>query len=116
MPDVKEHEARSQSAADTGRKLLSTLAVGGMVAAYTVRDSQHGDLWRGAILFFAITLVCVVRSWFLVKERELRRRDNVLAGQLPPVFPWHMHSWTWDRAGAASLVVGALLLAIGFAP
>jgi hypothetical protein len=60
--------------------------------------------------------MCVIVSWFLVKSRELRRRDEVLKGGTVPPFPRYRWSWSWDIAGACFLLSGVVFLAVGFQP
>ena len=116
---AREHEERSQKSADALRAMLTALATAGMGAAYTVRDPLRGNLWWWAAASFALSLACVLGSWFLVKHRALFRRDVALgikkaklADKSGPKFHWLMRSFTWDCAGALLIVAGVILLGI----
>jgi hypothetical protein len=114
MTEAERQEERSQKSADALRAMLTALATGGMGASYAVRESQRGDSWLGAAVCFALSLGCVLVSWFLVKHRAMKRRDAAAAHAKAPTFPWYKRSWHWDRAAALLLAVGVVLLAIGF--
>jgi hypothetical protein len=112
------HEERSQKAADQLRAMLTALATAGMGAAYLVREQQRADLWRGSAASFSLALACVLISWFLVKHREVKRRNAKRHPELhpdPDPFPRWKRSWTWDRLAGGFLALGVVLLGIGFA-
>ena len=114
MKTTDKHEQRSQKAADALRLLLAGIASSAIYAAYTVRKELDGDLWRGLAFIFGASLVCVAISWLSLKHRELRRREAAKHGAPSPTFSRWLHSWTWDRASLALLILGGLLFAIGF--
>lgn len=115
MSDAGErHDKRAQGSADALRAMLTALATAGVAASYVVRDVQTRDYWRGSAALFALALVCVLASWFLVKHRELRRRNAARLGLPLPTFSHWFRSWTWDLAGFGFIVAGALFLALGF--
>jgi hypothetical protein len=118
--DWEKHEERSQKIADTLRALLTALATAGIGAAYAVSGQMTSrSLWLGAMASFVVSLACVVRSWFVAKDRALRRRDASLGpGTVPqPTFKkWSWKaSWLWDTLAAWALIVGAILLAVALA-
>ena len=126
MPRMEEpenhlHEKRAQVSADALPAMLTKLATAGIGAAYAVGIAARSesiaihlnDLWRSATACFVVSLLCVVRSWFLVKRRALLRHNAILSKtELPSFAKWSRHSsWAWDTASAWLLMVGAIALA-----
>ena len=108
-------EARSEKAADQSRAVLLALATGAITAAYSLRQQTGLPLWFIATLCFVAAMACILRSWFLVKYRALKRRDALLESKPLPVFSRWRGSQRWDSITAWLLVIGALLLAMGLA-
>ena len=76
---------------------MSTAGIG---AAYALRSEVADALWMLAALAFIVAIALVLRSWFLVKHRAIRRRDAHRKGEAPPVFKKTLHSWWWDTRSA----------------
>jgi len=111
-------EERSAKAADALRAALLGLATAGLAALYAIRDElSDGFYWRVAAFLFVTALACTLRSWFLVKDRAIKRRDAARNGSKPrKIEKWDLHaSWLWDTAAAWLLIAGAASLAIGLA-
>lgn len=115
---AERYEERSEKAADALRAAMLGLATAGIGASYAVHnDFAHHAYWLAVAMAFVAALACTMRSWFLVKDRALRRRDAALKGEKPLKFgKWDRRSsWPWDTAAAWLLIVGAASLAIGLA-
>ena len=115
MADTDRYEVRSQKVADALRALLTALATAGIGAVY----AMHGQTtvwgaWFFSGLLFLVSLGCVLRSWFVAKHRELRRREASRANQPQPEFTkWsRKSSWLWDTLAAWTLFIGAALLSV----
>src|SRR5437870_4010959 len=116
MPTADQHEERSQKVADALRAVLLVLATSGIGAAYAIGvKSAYLLAWRAAAASFVVSLACIIRSWFLAKDRALKRRDAARNNQPEPeIGPWR-RSWRWDTASAWALIIGAALLGTALA-
>jgi len=117
MTEAERQEDRSQKSADALRAMLTALATAGIGASVALRETARFNLWYFAAIAFAVSLLFVLVSWFLVKHRALKRRDAAKKnGGKEPTFPENQRSWYWDRRAAYLLGVGVLLLGIGLLP
>jgi hypothetical protein len=112
-----KQEQRSQKIADALRALLTALATAGIGAAYALSQTTSHALWLVSAIAFVVSLACVVRSWFVAKDRALRRRDASLGTVPLEITKWSWKSsWLWDTFAAWALIIGAVLLVVALAP
>jgi hypothetical protein len=106
---------RADKVADQLRAALLTIATAGVGAGYSLSDKMPRSLWGAGILCFLLGVMCVLKSWFLVKRRSIKRQYHAEADLPAPTFKWWERSAPWDEAAAILLIVGAAAFALGLA-
>lgn len=112
------YKERADKIADTLRALLTTLATAGIAAAYVVGGQTAQDIWLLSATAFVVSLACVLRSWFVAKDRAIRRREASRGIESAPRFTkWGWKSsWVWDTIAAWALILGVVLLVVALLP
>lgn len=112
--DAAHHRDRAEHAGDAIRKLLTSLASGGLLASYAVRKESTDGWWALACVAFTVALGMVLRSWFLVKGRALARQADTPEArlELPEDGADSRSSWWWDKGAAFAVMAGAVLLGV----
>lgn len=115
--EILRHSDRAEKAGDTLRAMLLALATAGIGAAYAVSTRLPHPLWLAGSMLFIFALGATLRSWFLVKERALRRKEAAGRGHdYPQTVKWSIRSsWTWDTCAAWLIITGAAVMAVGLA-